>query len=277
MSKTRIQLTYSIIENEPTFKFQHLKNYEANNYFKNLPYLDEINKPEVQNDALNLIKNKPSFRKYLLATSDLGNSLQDIINQVVTDGEFNDVGLRRVLDSQNNDIFKISNPLSLIFKNAQKFNLQNPILGDLVNQIYASGLTDENVKKLLQKGDEDIIQKRLDSLNSFNNRNNNNNNNNDGDDFDDFDGRDLPNVPIFDTNDVLNFNQFNTTPKQRQTLKKSAKVPPPSQFSDNLPNLQVKVRDGLEFDKDFDSTDTVQVAKTDLQQFPDFNDGGEQY
>ena len=251
MSKTRIQLPYGIIENEPTFKFQHLKNYEANNYFKNLPYLDEINKPEVQNDALNLIKNKPSFKKYLLATSDLGNYLQDIINQVVTDGEFNDVGLRRVLDSQNNDIFKISNPLSLIFKNAQKFNLQNPILGDLVNQIYASGLTDENVKKPLQKGDAAVIQKRLDALKSFNNRNNNNNNNNDNDDFDDFDGRDLPNVPAFDPNDVLNFN----TAKQRETVKKSSRTPPQSSFSNNLPNLQVKVKDGLEFDKDFDSTE----------------------
>ena len=88
MAKTHIQLPYGIIENEPTFKFQNLKNYEVNNYYKNLPYLDEINKPEVQNDALNLIRNKTSFRKYLLATSNLGNSLQDIINQVVTDGEF---------------------------------------------------------------------------------------------------------------------------------------------------------------------------------------------
>ena len=88
MSKTRIQLPYGVIENEPTFKFQNLKNEEANNYFRNLPYLDEINKPEVQNDTLNLIKNKASFRKYLLATSDLGNSLQDIINQVVTDGDY---------------------------------------------------------------------------------------------------------------------------------------------------------------------------------------------
>ena len=104
MAKTHIQLPYSVVENEPTFKFQNFKNYEANNYYENLPYLDEINKPEVQNQALNLIRNKPSFRKYLLTTSDLGNSLQDIINQVVTDREFNDVGLRRVLDSQNNDI-----------------------------------------------------------------------------------------------------------------------------------------------------------------------------
>ena len=167
MAKTHIQLPYGVVLNEPTFKFRNLKNHEANNYLKNLPYLDEANKPEVQNDALNLIKNKASFRKYLLATSDLGNSLQDIINQVVTDGEFNDVGLRRVLDSQNNDIFKISNPISLIFKNTQKFNLQNPVLGNLVNQLYASGLTDENVKGLLQKGDEKVIQARLDTLKSL--------------------------------------------------------------------------------------------------------------
>ena len=57
MAKTYIQLPYGVVENQPTFKFENLKNYEENNYFKNLPYLDDIRKPEIQNDALNLIKN----------------------------------------------------------------------------------------------------------------------------------------------------------------------------------------------------------------------------
>ena len=176
-----VQLPYGVIENQPTFKFKNQKNYETNNYLKTLPYIDNVQKPEVQNDAINLIKNKASFRNYLLATSDVGTSLQDAINHVVTDGEFNDVGLRRVLDSHNSDIFKVSNPLSLVFKNAHTFNLKNPVLGNLVSQIYAGGLSDENIKSLLLKGDIENIQTRLDNLKSFNAKrppgNNNNNNN----------------------------------------------------------------------------------------------------
>ena len=45
MAKTYIQLPYGVVENQPTFKFENLKNYEENNYFKNLPYLDDIRKP----------------------------------------------------------------------------------------------------------------------------------------------------------------------------------------------------------------------------------------
>ena len=199
-----VQLPYGVIENQPTFKFKNQKNYETNNYLKTLPYIDNVQKPEVQNDAINLIKNKASFRNYLLATSDVGTSLQDAINHVVTDGEFNDVGLRRVLDSHNSDIFKVSNPLSLVFKNAHTFNLKNPVLGNLVSQIYAGGLSDENIKNLLLKGDIRNIQTRLDNLRrpSGNNNNNNYNNNNDNNDDDDNDGGN-PNV-FYQTYQILN-------------------------------------------------------------------------
>ena len=148
-----VQLPYGVIENQSSFKFKNQKNYETNNFLKTLPYLDNLEKPEIQNDAINLIKNKASFRNYLLATSDVGTSLQDAINHIVTDAKFNEVGLRRVLDSHNSDIFKVSNPLSLVFKNAHTYNLKNPVLGNLVSQIYASGLSDDNIKSLLQKDD----------------------------------------------------------------------------------------------------------------------------
>ena len=107
------------------------KNYAIGEYFKRLPYIDNINDPKRQNEAINLIQNRADFRKYLLATSDFGKSVQDNINNLVTDGTYNNAALRHTLENTNNSIFKIANPLSLIFKNANKSDLQNPVLGNL--------------------------------------------------------------------------------------------------------------------------------------------------
>ena len=165
--------------------------------------------------------------------------------------------------------------------------MQNPVLGDLVNQIYASGLTDTNVKRLLQKGDQKIIQARLDSLKSFNNKrknntdNNNNNNNygdggdNDGgyggDGRDDFDGRDGPDI-VFPN--VPDFNPYNiTTPQKKSIPKKYAPRPPKPAPTDQLAPLKVKVRDGLEHDKDFNSSEIEQQKNFNFEKFQDLSDG----
>ena len=255
-----VQLPYGVIENQPTFKFKNQKNYETNNYLKTLPYLDNVSRPEIQNDAINLIKNKASFRNYLLATSDVGSSLQDAINHVVTDGEFNEVGLRRVLDSHNSDIFKVSNPLSLVFKNAHTFNLKNPVLGNLVSQIYAGSLSDENIKKLLLQNDIDNIQTRLDNLKRRPGNNNNNVNNDD----DDNDGGNpdvfLPDVPDFEPQDsqidknIQRENPKQIAPRERVSFKTAlSKNGKPvtvqsTSFAEPLPQVKVRVKDGLTFD-----------------------------
>ena len=93
-----IQLPYGVVDHKSTMQMSNPKDYETSKYFNRLPYLDNIQSPKVQNDVLNLINRRDDFKKYLLATSDLGTSLQDSINAIVTDGEFNNVGLRRVLD-----------------------------------------------------------------------------------------------------------------------------------------------------------------------------------
>ena len=165
-----IQLPYGVVDRESTMQMNNPKDFETSRYLKRLPYLDDVNSPKVQNEVLNLINRRDDFKKFLLATSDLGTSLQDSINAVVTDGKFNDVALRRILDKKDSDIFKVSNPLSLVFKNANKFNLQNPVLGNVISQIYAGSLTDEEVKRLLSEGENLKIKARLDELRKFNNR-----------------------------------------------------------------------------------------------------------
>ena len=105
-----IQLPYGLVENDETVTLPLSKNYETGEYFKSLPYIDNINDPKQQNEAINLFQNRADFRKYLLATSYFGKSVQDNINNLVTDGAYNNAALRHTLDDANNSIFTVANP-----------------------------------------------------------------------------------------------------------------------------------------------------------------------
>ena len=177
-----IQLPFGLIENEKTVKLPLSKNYATAEYYKRLPHFDDIDDPKKQNEAINLIENRVNFRKFLLATSDFGQSVQDNIDNLVTNGEYNNAGLRRTLDSTDSGIFKTANPLSLIFKNANKFDLQNPALGNLLAQIQAGQLSNKEVKRLLNEGETQKIEARLKALRKFNNRNDDDDEGGDGGD-----------------------------------------------------------------------------------------------
>ena len=159
-----IQLPYGLIENEKTVTLPLSKNYATAEYYKQLPHIGNINDPKQQNEAIKLIENRADFRKFLLATSDFGQSVQENIDNLVTNGSHNNAGLRQTLDSTNSGIFKTANPLSLIFKYANKFDLQNPALGNLLAQIQAGQLTDQEVQRLLSEGENQKIQARLNAL-----------------------------------------------------------------------------------------------------------------
>ena len=58
--------------------------------------------------------------KYLLATSDYGQNIQENINAVVTDGKFNAALVRHVLNEKNKGVFDSSTPLSVTFKDIKK-------------------------------------------------------------------------------------------------------------------------------------------------------------
>ena len=187
-----IQLPYGLVENDETVKLPLNKNYATGELFKRLPHIDNINDPKQQNEAIKLIENRSDFRKYLLATSDFSQSFQDNIDNLVTDGAYNNAGLRRALDGTNSGIFKTANPLSLIFKHANKFDLQNPVLGNLLAQIQAGQLTDKEVQRLLSEGENKKIETWLNALiksNELQGGGGDDDDNDDNDDDDDDDGR----------------------------------------------------------------------------------------
>ena len=75
--------------------------YGTIQYISRLPYLYNGSDPKVQNEAINLVNNRTDLRRFLLATSDYGQSIQENINFVVTDRDYKNVALRHVLDKKD--------------------------------------------------------------------------------------------------------------------------------------------------------------------------------
>ena len=86
---------------------------------------------------------------------------------MVTDGRFNNVALRHLLDEKDKGVLKSQNPPSVAFKGPSKFDIQNPVVGNLLSQVSASNLADTQVKKLLDEAQDAKIKARLDALRNF--------------------------------------------------------------------------------------------------------------
>ena len=100
----------------------------------------------------------------MLATSDYGKNIQENINTVVTDGKFNDALVRHVLDEKNKGIFNSSTPLSVTFKDAKKFDEQNPIIGNIISHVNANQIGEKGVKELFTRAKIEKIRRRLEAL-----------------------------------------------------------------------------------------------------------------
>ena len=90
--------------------------------------------------------------------------MQEGVNSVVNDGHFNNVPIRHLLDGKNKGVFKSPTPFSVTFKDTNKFDVQNPVIGKLLNQVNANQLTDQLVKNILGEGEDLKTRARLDTL-----------------------------------------------------------------------------------------------------------------
>ena len=82
----------------------------------------------------------------------------------MTDGKFNDALVRHVLNGKNKDAFDSSTPLNVIFKDAKKFDIQNPIIGNIISQVNATQIGEKGVKELFFKAEDEKIRRRLEVL-----------------------------------------------------------------------------------------------------------------
>ena len=136
-----------------------------NLYLDKVPYLTKRD-PAIENDLINLVKNRDDLKKWLLATIDYGNEIQEDLNAVVVhDENVTNAIVRHSLDLKDEAVFCNPNPLNITFHDMKKLDLVNPVIGELANQVKVSKLTDyELTKKHLMQGEIDQLQNRLDRL-----------------------------------------------------------------------------------------------------------------
>ena len=193
-----IQLPYGYIENdnEENINFNLPKNFKKELLFDNLPFVAQLNNSAIENVVKGKENDAISFQKFLLATGLLEDTIQNNLDMIVTDGDFNNAGVRRVLDQKYPTIMGKPTATSFIFKDKAKFDIQNPIIGTVYNEILTDKQKENRQLNLINKAPSitDLnIRKRLDDLGKFregidddsdddddDDDNNNNNNNNSG-------------------------------------------------------------------------------------------------
>ena len=57
--------------------------------------------------------------------------------------------------------FYSSTLLSVIFKDVKKFDVQNPIIGNIISQVNANQIGEKGVKELFAKAEDEKIGRRL--------------------------------------------------------------------------------------------------------------------
>ena len=88
--------------------------------------------------------------------------------------KYNHAMVRRALDEKNKGLLQYATPISVTFKDAKKFDIQNPIIVELLSQVEANKLVDNILKQKLEDLKNREIASRLTGLRLPGGKNNNN-------------------------------------------------------------------------------------------------------
>ena len=149
MESGSIQLPFGFIPDQKTendLQFNLPLNYKKDLLFDKLPYVTKLENPAMENVLNGNNADDLSVQKFLLATNLLQDSVQESLNMIVTDGNFNNASIRRALDTKYLLAMKKPKRIDFVFKDKAKFDVQNPIIGSLFEQI-----TKNNKKEVVRK------------------------------------------------------------------------------------------------------------------------------
>ena len=191
MENGSIQLPFGFVPDKSPggeIQFNLPLNHKKDLLFGKLPFITNLNDPAIDDVIKNGNIDNIALQKYLLATGLLEDSIQENLEMIVTDGEFNNSSVRRALDLKYPSVMKKPTSLEYIFKDRAKFDVQNPVIGSLYNQLKNTEdkKKEKQIKRVLANAPsiKDIdISKRLKDLRDFNDQRRNNDD--DGDDNDD--------------------------------------------------------------------------------------------
>ena len=84
--------------------------------FDHIPYLGHLENPAIKDAVRDGVVDNIALQKYLSATGRLKDSIQNSLDMIVTDGKFNNAGIRRALHTKYRTIIKKPNPINVVFK-----------------------------------------------------------------------------------------------------------------------------------------------------------------
>ena len=141
MESGHIQLPFGFIPDQnpdDDLYFDLPLNYKKNLLFNKLPYIAQLNNPAIDDVVHGKKTDDISIQKFLLATDLLQDTIQDNLDMIVTDGDFNDASVRRVLDTKFLSVKKNPTATNFMFRDKAKFDIQNPVIGTLYGQLLTN-------------------------------------------------------------------------------------------------------------------------------------------
>ena len=164
-----IKLPYGFVSKEndtQKLRFNLPLDYKKNVLFRKVPYFAEANNKAINDVVLGKKTDDLSIQKFLLGKGVLEDAVLDNLDMIVTDRRFNNAGIRRKLDKKYPSIMKKPTASHFVFRDKKQFDLQNPVIGGLYNQLQTA-----DQLALLKKAPKikDLkIQLALDRLKKFN-------------------------------------------------------------------------------------------------------------
>ena len=146
-----IQLPDKIVNQVEQIQLNLPKDQKAKDLFAHLPYIANLKDPILQKRGKDLLKNREDLQNYLLATEHLGTTLEDSLQLAVSHGKLNEGTKVRHLSELNDPKYKYfrqnNNPLDVVYREKAKFDVQNPIIGNLLKEINKGKLSEEEYFK----------------------------------------------------------------------------------------------------------------------------------
>ena len=121
------QLPDGLKKNAGKIQLNAPKNEKAKDLFATLPYLANLKDSILQNKVEDLLKNREDLQKYLLATEEFNNTIQESMQLAVSHGKLNDEAVVRHVSERDDPTYnyfrKNDNPLDVVYKQQAKFDV----------------------------------------------------------------------------------------------------------------------------------------------------------
>ena len=166
-----IKLPYGLVssdKNQEKIRFNLPLNYKKDVLFQQVPYFAQANNSAIDDVVFGNKNDDLSIQKFLLSKGVLEDAVLDNLGMIVTDRKFNNAGIRRKLDLKYPSIIKKPTVSNFLFRDKKQFDVQNPVIGGLYNQLQ---IRTSDQLKLLKKAPniKDLkIHNALERLKKFN-------------------------------------------------------------------------------------------------------------